>query len=143
MWFLCVVSEKESSTTYFSLCFWNFCCSYFKAFSWKDLWRSLVVSLDIEPCILIKKWFRQGQFVLIFGDEIIPAKSLQWIPFLAASNNISINKLVHRRYPLVHCEKYSLRNTYLRSSILQKNILPKHFSALKAKLFFKKVSENC
>ena len=42
--------------------------------------------------LLIKKWFHQGQFVVILGDEIIPAKSLQRNPILVASNNISINK---------------------------------------------------
>ena len=98
------VSEGESSTTYFSLCFWNFCCNYFKALSWKDLWQSFVVFQEVEPCILIKKWSHHGQFFVIFGDDIIPAKSLLWIPILVASNNISINKLVHRRYPLVHCD---------------------------------------
>ena len=104
------VSEKESSTTYFSQCFWNFCCRYLKALSWKDLWQRLVVFQDVEPCILIKKWFHQGQFFVIFGDDIIPAKSLLWIPILVASNNISINKLVNRRYPLVHCDILSYKH---------------------------------
>ena len=102
--------KKKTSTTYFSLCFWNFCCSYFKAISWKDLWQSLVVFQDVKPCILIKKWFHQGQLFVIFGDDIIPAKRQLWIPVLVASNNISINKLFHRRYLLVQCDILSSKH---------------------------------
>ena len=48
--------------------------------------------------------FQQGQFAEFFGDEIMPKKSpLDTYP--GASNNISENRLVHRRYPLVHFDK--------------------------------------
>ena len=62
--------------------------------------------LECWDLYFIKKWFHQRQFVEIFGDTIIPIKSLQWIPILVASNNISKKRLVHRRYPSVHCDKY-------------------------------------
>ena len=125
-----VVFGKESSTTYFSLCFSNFCWSYLKALSWKNLWRSLLVFYDVEPCILMIKWFHQRQFVQIFRDKIIFNASLQWVPILIVLKNISINKLVYRRYPLVHCDKYWVRNTYLRSSILLESILQTKISVL-------------
>ena len=108
--------KKKAPLRIFSLCFWNFCCSYFKALSWKDLWQSFVVFQEVEPCILIKKWSHHGQFFVIFGDDIIPAKSLLWIPILVASNNISINKLVHRRYPF--CPIPKIENSKISKSVL-------------------------
>ena len=41
-----------------------------------------------------------------FTRENLCPKSLQWIPILVAPNNISKNRLVHRRYPSVHFDKY-------------------------------------
>ena len=48
--------------------------------------------------------FQQGQFAEFFGDEIMPKKS-PMNTYPVASNNISKNRLVHRRYPLVHFDK--------------------------------------
>ena len=51
-------------------------------------------------------------FILsIFGDEIVPTKSFQWIPILEANCDISKNKLVLRPCcPLGSCEKYWSRS---------------------------------
>ena len=50
--------------------------------------------------------------------------SMWWITILAASYNISKNRLVHRRRPSSYCEKYHVQNTSLRQySILVKKIV--------------------
>ena len=69
-------------------------------------------------------------------------QSLQWIPILVASNNISKNRLVHRRYPSVHFDKYQVRNTCFKVFHFTKNY-PTTWRALKIKLSLRKVSENC
>ena len=53
-------------------------------------------------------FFFSFSFILsIFGDEIVPTKSFQWIPILEANCDISKNKLVLRPCcPFGSCEKY-------------------------------------
>ena len=75
-----VVSEKESSTTY-----------------------SFPMFLKVLLQLLL---LFQGQLVEISGDETVPTKIQQWIPSLVVSSIISKNKLVHRRYPSIHGDKY-------------------------------------
>ena len=78
-----------------------------------------------------------NKIVEIFGDEIISNATLQWIPVLVASNNISTNKLVSLLWQILSWEHI------LKAFHFNKNILPKeNLVALKAKIFFKKVSED-
>ena len=93
------------------------------------------------PVFLLKIDFNRDNLLKFLEMRLCP-KSLQWIPILVASNNISKNRLVHRRYPSVHFDKYQVRNTCLRSFILQKKY-PTTWRALKIKLSIRKVQENC
>ena len=69
---------------------------------------SRVLGSRLRPCVLIKKWLHQRQFLEVLGDEIILAKSLWWILVLATNLNISKNKLVHTCCLSGYCEKYNV-----------------------------------
>ena len=65
-------------------------------------------------------------------------KCLQWTPILVASNNISKNRLDHRRYPSVHFDRYWVWKTCLRPFILQKKEISYHLMYSENKAFLKK-----
>ena len=65
-----------------------------------------VLHYRLESCVLIRNDPTRSNFLVPLELRLSPQKCLCWIPILAATYNISKDRLVHERCPSGYCEKY-------------------------------------